>query len=94
MPRKTSVRTAFIRAIANEFSLTQKQVRCDVFTGKTDPGEWSPSAQVVIHTEGFIPDAIFGDMDAWSRIDDVVQAQGFNVFSEPINAAVIAVHAI
>jgi len=65
-----------------------------VYTGKDDPGQWSPDAIAIIHCESGIPS---GDYDpdiaeTWINISDALQDLGHSVFIESINPAVKAVY--
>lgn len=86
-----SNREKVIRALCEVFNLKREQVERDVFTGKTDPGQWSPRAEVVIHTEGAIPSDggySVSITEKWFAVTEKLDG----LFCEPVNGAVVAVH--
>jgi len=66
--------------------------RRHTYTGKDDPGGWSPQAAVVIHTETFLPsidEGIFM-IEKWDEVSDKLDGH----FVEHINGGVSAVYKI
>ena len=70
-------------------------IRDNTFTGKDDPGGWSPWAAVVIHTEGSgIPNPTWDEtpgfviVEGWFRVSDALGDH----FCETVNSAVMTVH--
>jgi hypothetical protein len=91
------------RAMMKVLGISRATAERHTYTGATDPGEWSPRAAVVVHTEfigagdEFIPnpgacDCSTADFERWFTIDREVQANGCDLFHEPVNGAVIAFH--
>ena len=89
-------------AIYNEFKAqipgknkSQKMalIRQCTFTGEDDPGGWSPSAAVVIHTETGVPNPSFDCsegfqlIEGWFRVSDELETH----YCETVNGAVISV---
>jgi hypothetical protein len=70
-----------------------KEIRSATYTGKGDPGGWSPGAAVVIHTESGIPTPTFDEtpgfqiIEGWFRVSDELETH----YCETVNAAVISV---
>lgn len=58
-----------------------------VMRGQDDPGQWSPTAPVVVHRENGWPDDY---TDFWQQVDAELERRGVPLYHEPINAAVIA----
>ena len=71
-------------------------IREATYPGSKDPGQWSPGAAVVIHTESGIPNPSydmspgFQVIEGWARISRELGTH----FCEPINCAVIGVHRV
>jgi hypothetical protein len=96
---------AYRRAIRQVFKdlVEENDLQNSIFQAAMDPGQWSPTALVVIHTENSIPNMDYYSMETefgpitidtiskWSEIDEIVKEEGWSTFSEPVNAAVIAV---
>lgn len=60
------------------------------YVGDEDPGQWSPRAAVVIHTESGIPNGAYDDprvFEKWFAVSDKLGTH----FCEHVNGAVIAV---
>lgn len=76
--------------ISDDPKVAKRIIKEATFTGKTDPGGWSPSAAVIIHLESGIPSGMYDH-----RIDEkwyeVSQQLGTH-FVEPINGAVSGVY--
>jgi hypothetical protein len=85
---------AVIEAIHKVFGdfVDKDRIKKAVFTGKSDPGQWSPKALVVVHTESGIPNPCnYPELyDKWYKINDELKQMGFNLSFEPVNGAVIA----
>ena len=64
------------------------------YLGRDDPGQWSPKAPVVSHTEMFLPsiDEGVGIIEKWSEVNDKLKYFGPGHFVEHINGAVSAVY--
>lgn len=92
-------------AIYNEFadhipgetkSAKMKVIRDSTYTGSSDPGQWSPSSAVVIHTESGVPNPSFDCspgfqiIEGWFRVSDELGTH----YCETHNAAVIAVYKV
>ena len=67
----------------------QEVVDKDVYTGESDPGQWSPTAVAIIHCEDGIPNGTYDNViiEKWF---DVTNLLG-DMYVEHVNAAVIAV---
>ena len=95
-PILTRVRSAIFKKLGRAISSDPKEAKRIIeeatFTGRTDPGEWSPSAAVVIHLETGIPtpyDSVRAD-NAWFDISDSLKTH----YVEYINGAVLAVYRV
>ena len=99
MPK--TILTRVREAIYNEFKShipgrtkpeKMQVIRGATFTGENDPGGWSPSAAVIIHTETGIPNPSwdvhpFDIIEGWFRVSDELGDH----YCETINGAVISV---
>lgn len=98
-----SILTRTREAIYNEFAAhipgdTKKAkmatIRACTYTGKSDPGGWSPSSDVVIHTESGVPNPSFDEspgfqiIEGWFRVSGELETH----YCETINGAVITVY--
>ena len=84
MTNKKSSKTRIAKAIAKVFGITQAEAKMAVYTGKEDPGQWSPSADFVIHLEGVgLP--YEGSQEAWHKIEEAA-----GIWIEPYNNAVLS----
>jgi len=69
-------------------------IREDTFTGKSDPGGWSPTAAVVIHTESGIPNPYYElgggwpITEGWAKVTESLNGH----HCETYNGAVVAVY--
>ena len=93
-PTPSQVKTAYRRAIAKQFNLKQKDIKCDIHLGSEAPGQWSPNSVLEIYCENYIPNAtdyfdpgwhgfagatVFNAED-WCRIDENVNQALFEKF--------------
>ena len=93
--------TAVYRALQNQFRgiVPMDLFKKHIYTGKSDPGEWSPGALVVVHTECGLPNPCDGDgcsMDEeWRKVDkDASYLLGYAIYHEPVNGAVVAFYKV
>lgn len=74
--------------------VSEKTINASVFSGKSDPGQWSSQAKVVVHTENGIPHPLNYDSstiyEKWEEVNKKLQALGKNLYHEYVNGAVIA----
>lgn len=76
--------------ISSNPEIAKEIIKKSTYTGKDDPGGWSPEAAVIIHTESGIPSGLF-DCDLFERWFEV-SAKLKTHYCEHINAAVIGVY--
>jgi hypothetical protein len=76
--------------ISSDKAEVQRIIKAATYTGKNDPGQWAPSAAVVIHTESGIPNGGYNprDIERWFEVSDMLP----NLSVEHVNGAVIAVY--
>ena len=77
-------------SISSDMQRTRKIIKDATYTGKNDPGGWSPSSEVVIHCESGIPNGLYSTrgIENWERVSDLLG----DLYCEHINGAVIAVY--
>lgn len=65
----------------------KKRIEENTFTGKDDPGQWSPTARVIVHCKSGIDSGAYETyfQDQWYKIDEELG----NLYHEPYNAAII-----
>jgi len=89
---RAAILKVFGNLIADDVDEAKKIIKEATYTGKTDPGGWERSAEVVIHCESGIPNGMFEDghliMDKWSEVTN--QLDG--LFCEHYNAAIVCVY--
>jgi hypothetical protein len=85
------VRTALL-TVFGDIGISAADIEDATYTGREDPGGWARRAEVVIHTESGIPSYGYelANLEAWERVDNELREHG--LFTEPVNAAVIAVY--
>jgi hypothetical protein len=57
-----------------------------------DPGQWSPTAKVIVSTEHGIPSPVYTTwaVNSWYKVLDELNGMGISLFWEPINGGVVA----
>jgi len=83
------VRQALLRHFGPMIGPDAKQIIKEAtFTGRTDPGEWSPKACVVVHCESGIPSGTYSirEQEKWF---DISRELG-DIYAEHVNSCVVA----
>ena len=97
--RRKRVLAAYRAAILKVFrhAVTSETVDRALCLADEDPGEWAPKAYIVIRLDQGLPNPMesIGAIEPWITVDSVanglLKKHKIRVFSEPINAAVMAV---
>ena len=87
---RAAIRKHFWHALAEDENdqVIDRIINGATFLGEEDPGQWSPSAQVVVHCESGLPSGLYEPFysEKWYEVDNELG----DLYHEPINSAVLA----
>jgi hypothetical protein len=89
------IRRLALRAFSKAFRVPQRDIDRDVWEPELDPGRWSPTSLLVVHTEGILRDPYtYNTQEKWDKVENALREKLGNVYFESINCAVWALYRV